>query len=308
MSPGRKALPLTAFSTAGIRTRRRSGHARCHQHVREAQNIGGPAHVLLHEPHRFARFQVEPAGVEADALADQRDVRAGFSPCHVDEPWRAVGGAPDGVDHREVPLQQRLAGDHLDPGAMLCCQIARGLFQIGRSHVGGRRVDQIAGEILALGQRQQACGVQTFGGHQSGAHRLGRFVAREAVAREQPAQHFDLGLIRWQTGGDGVAALGQFRRRRCQMEACAGPRLGGAEASQRHQRRAGLAGHQKRLSQRRGETRCTDPGRDGGWLVRGPGGQIILSDEMQRQGGVVGHGEGRGHRSGSFRLVGFPPA
>ena len=61
-------------------------------------------------------LMIEPAGVEADALADQRDFRD-----RPDRPSaarsaaaRAVGGAADGVDQRKILLQQIVADDGLE--------------------------------------------------------------------------------------------------------------------------------------------------------------------------------------------------
>ena len=75
-SPGRKALPEMLFSAAGISTRRRTSSPLAITHVRQRQRGGRAAHVLLHEQHAARRLDVEAAGVEADALADQRDAAA----------------------------------------------------------------------------------------------------------------------------------------------------------------------------------------------------------------------------------------
>ena len=57
---------------------RRNQHAKLdansggHQQVREPERNGRPTHVLLHERHAGARLDIEAAGIEAHALADQR--------------------------------------------------------------------------------------------------------------------------------------------------------------------------------------------------------------------------------------------
>ena len=48
-------------------------HAGSHQRRRQAKNGGRPAHVLFHDFHRLRRLQIQPARIEADALADQGD-------------------------------------------------------------------------------------------------------------------------------------------------------------------------------------------------------------------------------------------
>ncbi len=74
-----------------------------HQHVGERQHRRRAAHVLLHVQHAGVGLDVEPAGVEADALADQRHLRMrGVAPGEVDQAGRAVRGAADRVDQREV--------------------------------------------------------------------------------------------------------------------------------------------------------------------------------------------------------------
>ena len=111
-SPGRKALPAMAFSTAGISTRSRTCSFAAMIICGKAQHVGRPAHVLLHQRHAGGRLDVEAAGVEAHALADQRDLgRARRAPGDVDEARRARAGLAHGVDHREA-LLERLAGDH----------------------------------------------------------------------------------------------------------------------------------------------------------------------------------------------------
>ena len=81
-----------------------------HDHVRERERRRGAAHVLLHDQHRGRRLEVEAAGVEADALADQRDLRRRrIAPVQIDQARRAVGGAADRVDEREILLQQIVA-------------------------------------------------------------------------------------------------------------------------------------------------------------------------------------------------------
>ena len=61
-----------------------------HHHLRQRQHVGGPAHILLHDQHAAGWLEIEPAGVEADALADQRYLGVGRSaPDQINQPGRA---------------------------------------------------------------------------------------------------------------------------------------------------------------------------------------------------------------------------
>ena len=74
-----------------------------HDEEREGKRRGGAAHVLLHQRHGARRLDVEPAGIEADALADDGHLgRVLRAPAEIDQAWRPVAGAAHGVDHREI--------------------------------------------------------------------------------------------------------------------------------------------------------------------------------------------------------------
>ncbi len=130
-----------------------------HDHVSERERGRRPAHVLLHIEHAGVVLDVETAGVEADALADQRDLRiAVLAPGQIDQPRRARGAGADRMHQREI-LRERIAAGDLNLCAVLLGQCAGGVFQFGRSHIVGRRVDEIArqrhafddaGEIVAV--------------------------------------------------------------------------------------------------------------------------------------------------------------
>ena len=91
MSPGRKAAPETAFSTAGISRWSRTGSFGRHDQPGERQRVRRAAHVLLHQPHAGRRLDVEPAGIEADALADDGEPRMALvAPFELDQPRLAA--------------------------------------------------------------------------------------------------------------------------------------------------------------------------------------------------------------------------
>ena len=116
-----------------------------HDQFGQGQRVRGAAHVLLHVAHAVGRLDVQAAGVEAHALADQGDMRqSARAPTQCDQARCPVRSAADRVDGGEIPCQQFVAGDHFDLRAMLPGDLARHRFQLLRAHVFGRRVDQVA--------------------------------------------------------------------------------------------------------------------------------------------------------------------
>ena len=93
-SSGRKALPETLFSTAGISTPQPHRQLARHHHRRDGQHRGRTAHVLLHVEHAGRRLEIEAAGVEAHALAHQRDLGIALL-------------APDEIDQARRPRRRR---------------------------------------------------------------------------------------------------------------------------------------------------------------------------------------------------------
>ena len=152
-SIGRIALPETAFSTIGNSTRSRTGSRGGHDRLRQPQDDRGAAHVLLHHLHAGGGLQVEAAGIEAHALADQRHLRrVGIAPADVDQPRRPRAGPADGMDRRVVLGEQRVADDDpvLRPEAF--GDLHGGVGQLRRSQIGGRRVDQVARQAHRAGE------------------------------------------------------------------------------------------------------------------------------------------------------------
>ena len=68
--------------------------------IASAKRMGRAAHVLLHQPHAAGRLDVEPAAVEADALADDGDARVSALP------HRARSGAARARCRRHGRLRQ----------------------------------------------------------------------------------------------------------------------------------------------------------------------------------------------------------
>ena len=112
---------------------------RLHDEPRQRQRRRRPAHVLLHQLHAGGRLDVEAAGVEGDALADERHFRRVLaSPGEIDDPRRLGGGAPDRVDEREIGGDEFVAADHGDARAEMLGELHRLLLErIGPSALAG---------------------------------------------------------------------------------------------------------------------------------------------------------------------------
>ena len=217
-----------------------------HDHAGEAKHIGGAAHVLLHQQHAGRRLDVEAAGVEADALADQRHFRRVLrAPSHVDQPRRAGGCAADRMDHREILLEKIVAPGHGHFGLVHRGQGPRGILQFVRPHVAGRRVDQVARQEDTIGDAANTSSIDT--GRQREAQRLARLlaVAGEDIAAER---HCDGRKFRLGRSGRKVpVAFRQGPRQRTDGERA----LAVAGAEQRSGERAVLAGDEASCPLRR---------------------------------------------------------
>src|SRR6185503_2394371 len=128
------------------------GKLRYHYHLGKGENIGGTAHVLLHDEHARCRLDVETAGVETNSLADKGDGRrTPRPPAQVDQARRTLrrGRPADGMDHREAGYE-RLAGNAGDAGTILPRHRPNRGFELAGTQVARWRVDEIAGEIDGL--------------------------------------------------------------------------------------------------------------------------------------------------------------
>ena len=184
-----------------------------HDQAGEGERVRGAAHVLLHQPHARRRLEVEPARIEADALADDRDPRmAPVAPFQLDQPRRAAGarGAADRGDHR-IALVERLAGGDRRLGAARLGERAGRRLQLGRAEVAGGRVDEVADQEGRFGDQHGLLDPRRLVGQQH-ARALAAvllLVAVEAILAEQPAEHRRAGPA----ARHPVAALGQALRR-----------------------------------------------------------------------------------------------
>ncbi len=184
---------------------RRDQHAephvefRRHHHVGEAERVRRAAHVLFHQLHIGGRFQIESAGIEADALADQRHARRpGPAPNQVDQSRRASGRrrAADRVHGRIAFFEQGVADDLGHARAVAAGERARGGGQIGRTHVVGRNIDEIAHQVGRLGGARDRSAIGGLRPDENGAVRFLPAVAAiavERVGRERPAERQGIG-------------------------------------------------------------------------------------------------------------------
>ena len=133
-----------------------------HHEPRQCDRMRCAAHIFLHDAHIVAGLDVQPAGIETHTLADKRQRWSGRAPIHFDQTRGLICGPPDCVDHREVLLQQCVACDRFAGGSEFVRQRFGCGLQLIRSHIGGWRVDQIAGQCLGICQYLQLRGINAF--------------------------------------------------------------------------------------------------------------------------------------------------
>ena len=170
---------------------------RAHDEEREGKRRGRAAHVLLHQRHGARRLDVEAAGIEADALADDRHLgRVLGAPAEIDQAGRAVARASHGVDHREIVGEQAGAFGDLDARAEGVGKLARRALELGGAEIVGRRVDEVAAEIERLGERQNLVLARAVGQHEAprSCAPSADLVAGEAVAPGEEAERGKLGI------------------------------------------------------------------------------------------------------------------
>ena len=163
------------------------------------------------------------------------------------------------MDHGEVLLQQRLAADHVDGGVEFLRQRLGCGLQLVRPHIGGRDVDQIAGQSLGIGQNLDPLGVNPIGRDQPGLGRRLRGIAVKGIASQQPTQRFHRRGGLGQARGDAISSRRQSLCRSRQRKPFARAFCGRAVARQRKARRAIGLRHHQHLPQRAGEAINGDP-------------------------------------------------
>ena len=138
-----------------------------------------------------AGLDVESAGVEADALADERQLRMrGLAPAQVDQPRRVHRDAADGMDGRD---NSRATSPSTIAAAAPCSARQRQRFrgEHCRLHVGRGRVDEVArhGERAGGALAHSPCPRRRRGEQRGRRPALrGRLIALETIASRRPSQ------------------------------------------------------------------------------------------------------------------------
>ena len=187
------------------------------------------------------------------------------------------------MDHREIFLEQRVAGDDRDLGLVFVSQAARSGFKLCRTHVRGRGVDQVAGEKFRLCHDRNPVGIDAFGCDQRRMLFRVVLVPVEAVAGQEPTQRFLLKVIRVDPAFDAVGAGCKFRQRRCKGKSVAFARSGCPVADQGHRGVAGVVGDHQRRSDVALERAGFDPGADAVALLPRPEGDILCAQNVDWQ-------------------------
>ena len=93
----------------------------------------------------------------------------------------------DSMNHRKVLREQVFAADRRDVGTVPYGEKARRLFEFVRPEIGGRRVDQIAGELDRFDAADHAVPIHTFRHHETAhACAIAAPVSHKLVSPEPP--------------------------------------------------------------------------------------------------------------------------
>ena len=125
------------------------------ERLHQPDNASRARHVALHVLHAGGGLERDAAGVEGDALADQRDrvaaLRAGTAPLHYHDVARLLAALPDGQQRTHAEPLQRLRSEHFDLHAELC-EFLGARRELGRAEHVRRFVDEIARKSDAVEQ------------------------------------------------------------------------------------------------------------------------------------------------------------
>ena len=119
-----------------------------------------------------------------------------IAPGDVDQARRAGGGAADRVNEREVLLEQVVADDRAHICAVAMRERARGLFELRRTHVVRRRVDEIARQADAFDDAGEVVAIDVAGQFQLQLFRVLFAVAGEAVGAEREGERREFRIVR----------------------------------------------------------------------------------------------------------------
>ena len=138
---------------------------------------------------RRFRLDVEAAGIEADAFANERNARiTGIAPFQLDQPWRPLGGAPDGMNKRKIRGQKIVTDCNLDIRSVAAGECPCRLFKFRRAHIVGRCVDKIARQRHGFDDAVEILAVNALRQIELGLVAFGLAVAREAIGTEREGE------------------------------------------------------------------------------------------------------------------------
>ena len=96
-------------------------------------------------------------------------------------------GAADGVNERKILVQKLVADDRGDARIVPRRDLTRGLFELRRAHIVGRRIDEIARQGHGLDHMLQFLAIDALRQIELDRVRLGLAVAGEAIGAERDA-------------------------------------------------------------------------------------------------------------------------
>ena len=205
-SPGRMASAETAFSTAGISRRSRTGRPRAMTRSASARAWAAPPMSFFIQRMPAEGLRSRPPVSNATPLPTSTSMGAPSprrpGPGELDHPRRPVwgGGAADRVDGGVAGLQQRLARHARHLGAVAGGDGAHGGLDLGGAHGVGGSVHEVARQGAGLGEAARL--VQHRGRDEQAGRRLGPvglggvgpgLEAPEAARAQSPGQRGGLG-------------------------------------------------------------------------------------------------------------------
>ncbi len=153
MSRGRMALAETEFSTAGMSTRRRIGAPAAINALARPRTTAPPPMSFFICSIAGGRLEIQSAGIETHAFADQRDFRRGrVAPADVDKARWATARAPHRMNRRIVRAQQIVAADDRALGTRFAGHVPRRGGELVGPHFLRGRIDEVAREEDAARQ------------------------------------------------------------------------------------------------------------------------------------------------------------
>ena len=212
-SPGRKAAPAMAFSTAGMRTRRRKGSpASMIMWARPSTLAAPPMSFFISSMPEAGLMSRPPESKHTPLPTKRQRRRVRVAPGEVDEARRARerrGGA-DGMDQREAVGKKAFADDLGEDGAVAQRQIAGGFGKLRRPEVVGGGVDEIARQEDAVGDAADFSRIDVDREHEAARRRRILAIAGEAIGAERPGEAGQRRIV--EAGGEAIGTGRQLGR------------------------------------------------------------------------------------------------